>query len=144
MNFFNITISWGISLFVISVLALAVITHEFGHWLYIYRQRGIKMRFRLYKEKGLSNFGIRQFDDTGQLKEKPLTNHQMKYVLIMGIMFGAVPIFFGWVALINVSILGWFMIPCYFAGCKRDFDKLIDLVKKETEVLQNGKRAGAA
>jgi hypothetical protein len=138
VSFLNIYISWGVAAFIICVLTLAIILHEFGHWFYIYRHRNIKMRFKVFKEKGISNFGVRQFDDTGQLIKKPLTNDEMKYVLMFGIIMGFIPILFGWIGLIKITILGWFLIPGYFAGCKRDFDKLIDIVKQETEVLKNG------
>lgn len=142
MSYFNFTISWGISAFIVLVLLLAVIFHEIGHWLYIYRRRGVRMRFKLYKNKGLTNFGIRQFDDSGALSHLPLTDHELKNTLIFGIALGFLPVFFGWLALSKITILGWFMLPGYFAGCKRDFDKLIAIVKRETEGFQNGRIQG--
>jgi hypothetical protein len=114
--------------------------HEVGHWVYIWRKRGVKMRFKLYKDKGLSNFGVRQFDDSGVLAANPLTSKEMKNTLMFGILFGFVPILFGWLTLVNITILGWFMIPGYLAGCRRDFDKLIKIVAQETELMNHAGR----
>ena len=133
-------INWSIAFFVVAVLALSVITHEFGHWLYIYRKRGIKMKFKLYKDKGISNFGLRQFDKSGVLANIPLTPAEMKNTLIMGVMFGFVPVFFGMLALVNVTIIGYFLIPAYLGGCRRDFDKLIQIVKNEMELMNHAGR----
>jgi membrane-associated protease RseP (regulator of RpoE activity) len=98
---------------------ISILTHEIGHILTYRYYGGKKDMFSVHMKKGF----LITFDY--EYEKIWLTEEQNKKVILNGILFGGIPIFFG---LINLPIVfGMTLIPLYVFGCWYDIKILKDM-----------------
>lgn len=104
------------------ILAVAMLAHEFGHWLYAVRNFPGKTKVKWHSEKW--KFGLRTI-----IYDVDLTNKQRLHFYGFGVFFGVVPIFFSMMANFGFTLL----LMAYMMCCQNDIDKLKEIIKKDIE-----------
>jgi hypothetical protein len=116
------------------VLFIAIICHEFGHWLYIYRRKGYKMRPRWFRDPDKwFSWGI-EMDYPHELTRPERINY-----MLFGIVFGFVPLFFA----LGFAHRGYILlIPLYVIGSHYDYKQLLEDIKEESKELEEELKGG--
>lgn len=112
---------------IILLLVVAILVHELGHWIWFYRNKGLKFNLQFFYDN-ITSFGLKSVWDCDLTPEERMNS------LLFGIFAG---LFVVVIAMLSSQHLYLsFALPLYMVGCNDDLHKLIEIIKEKGDLSE--------